>query len=87
MSKLSQYYAEQIRKALGSGEANGITKDELMKRLQITDGELMDAVLKEAGKEVDICCRNGKYFLHDTLPKEVRDLLRNNFSINGIEHR
>ena len=88
MSKLSEYYADQIRKALGPGEKNGITKEELMKRLQVTDPDLMDVILKEAGKETDLHCHNGKYFIRNEMPKEVRDFISTNFTIrDGVEVR
>ena len=81
MSKLAEYYADRIRQVLRSGEANGITKAELMKRMSIKDEQLMDAVLEEAEKVTTVRCSNGKYFLQDEMPMEVRDYLKQNFTI------
>ena len=65
MSKLSDYYADRIRKALDSGESYALLKEELMKRINITDRALMDAVLEEAGRKAKLRCSSGLYYIHD----------------------
>ena len=76
MSKLSDYYADRIRKVLESVGAKGITKTELMKRMGIKNAELMDAILSDVGTKVKVQCRNGMYFIHDEMPIEVRNQLK-----------
>lgn len=76
MSNLSQYYADRIREVLPKGEENGITKQELMKRMNITDPKLMDTILKDVKSVADFRCRNGLYFLKDEMPVECRDYIK-----------
>ena len=76
MSNLSQYYADRIREALPKGEENGITKQELMKRMNIADPKLMDSILKDVKSVADFRCRNGLYFVQDEMPVECRDYIK-----------
>lgn len=88
MSNLKKYYADRIKSVLPSGESNGITKEELMKRMSVTDAKLMDSILKDVESSLSICCKNGKYFIQTEMPKEIRDLINANYTIGaGIEHR
>lgn len=89
MAKLAEYYADRIRSALPSGEANGITKKELMKRMSITDAQLMDSILDDVDSSISICCKNGRYFVQNEVSaKDVRDFIKANFTLrDGVEHR
>lgn len=88
MAKLAEYYADRIRSVLPSGEANGITKEELMKRMSVTDAKLMDSILKDVESSVRICCKKGRYYIQSNMPKEIRDLIDANYTLGcGIEHR
>ena len=81
MSNLSQYYADRIREVLPKGEENGITKQELMKRMGISDKKLMDSILKDVKSVADFRCKNGLYYVQDEMPVEIRDYLRANFTV------
>lgn len=88
MSKLAEYYADRIKSALPSGEANGITKEELMKRMSISDVNLMDSILNDVRSFAGICCKNGLYYVQSEMPKELRDAIMANYTIAAnIEHR
>ena len=80
MSNLSQYYADRIREVLPKGEENGITKQELMKRMNIADPKLMDSILKDVKSVADFRCRNGLYYLQDEFPLEYRDYIKKHFN-------
>ena len=80
MSNLSQYYADRIREVLPKGEENGITKQELMKRMNITDPKLMDSILKDVKSVADFRCKNGLYFVQDEMPLEYRDYIKKHFN-------
>lgn len=82
MSQLKKHYADQIKIILHSCDPNGITKQELMKKMSITTEKFMDSVLKDVSTISNIRCKDGRVFLKDTVPMEIRDYIRKHFMVN-----
>lgn len=84
MSSLDNYYADKIRALLGKGKENGLTRFEIMKRMNVSDPSLFEAIMKEAKRKCKVLWENGKYYIPDDIPSKLKKYIATR-SRDGVE--